>query len=225
MAIGVNFNEGPLGRVAGLSEPEATAMLRVRENPFSADRVLRLRYRLSPEDWKKLFAKLAQNHGRGALVGPKGSGKTTLLEDLAIRLRYKGKNVTMIRLSTEFPRLPGSFNAAFFSRLTASDAVLLDGAEQLTFTQWLRFRWRTRRAGCVVVTTHHARRLPTLHRCTTSPILLGELVSSLWKELGTAEIEALHQRHSGNIREAFRELSDRYANKTAGPLSFPATRI
>jgi energy-coupling factor transporter ATP-binding protein EcfA2 len=224
MALGVNFNEGPVGKVTRLSAPDMTNLLRVRENPFSTDRLLRVRYRFSTEDWKRLFAMLAHNRGRGTLVGQKGSGKTTLLEDLAIRLRHKGKDVTMIRLCADFPRLPGAFNPAFFASLSASDAVLLDGAEQLSFTHWLRFRWRTRRAGFVVITAYRAGRLRTLHRCATSPILLHELVASLGQELNPAEAEALHQRHDGDIRKALRELSDRYAKKTAGPLSFPALR-
>jgi len=196
-------------------------MISARENPFSTDRVLRLRYRFSADDWARLLATLARHHGRGALVGEKGSGKTTLLEDLAIRLRHEGRDVTLIRLCTEFPRLPGAFNRAFFASLTQGDAVLLDGAEQLSFIKWLWFRWRARKAGIVVLTTHRAGRLPTLHRCTTSPLLLRKLILALGQDLGASEAEILHHRHRGNIREALRELYDRSAKKNAGALSIP----
>jgi hypothetical protein len=199
-------------------------MLTARENPFSTDRVLRVRYRFSADDWAQLRATLVRHHGRGALVGAKGSGKTTLLEDLAIRLRHEGRDVTLIRLCAEFPRLPGAFNRAFFASLAQGDAVLLDGAEQLPFVKWLWFRWRTRKAGIVVVTTHRGGRLRTLHRCTTSPVLLRKLVLALGQDLGVTEAETLHRRHRGNIREAMRELYDRSSGKHTGALSFPGPR-
>jgi len=189
-------------------------MITARNNPFSSDCILHLRYRLSIGDWARLQATLAGRHGRGALVGPKGSGKTTLLEDLGRRLCRDGLRVTLIRLSTEFPRLPGSYNPAFFKSLDRRDAVLLDGAEQLSLSQWLRFRWQTRRAEILVVTTHRTGRLPVLHECTTSPALLGDLVASLGQSLDPAEAVALHTRHRGNIREALRELYDRYAQQS-----------
>ena len=200
-------------------------MLRARDNPFTTDRVLRVRYRFDSDDWARLYERLVHQRGRGALVGPKGSGKTTLLEDLAIRLRHEGKDVTLIRLSAEAPALPGMYNKTFFSCLTRSDAVLLDGAEQLSATRWLRFRWCTRRAGIVVVTIHRAGRLQTLHRCTTSPALLCDLVSSLGQKLDTAKAEALHQRHRGNLREAMRELYDQCAEKNARTLSSPISHV
>jgi energy-coupling factor transporter ATP-binding protein EcfA2 len=197
-------------------------MTSARDNPFSSDRVLRERYRFNADDWARLIATLACHHGRGALVGQKGSGKTTLLEDLAVRLRRTGQEVTLIRLSAEFPRPPGAYNRAFFAGLTSRDAVLLDGAEQLSLLRWFQFRWRTRRAGFVVVTTHRARRLPLLHRCTTSPELLRSLVSSLGQSLTADESVALYQRHRGNLREALRELYDRQAKNNMPLLSFPA---
>ena len=199
-------------------------MLRARDNPFSTDRVLRLRYWFTTEDWTRLQETLVRHRGRGAVVGEKGSGKTTLLEDLAIRLRHGGKDVTLIRLSVEAPTLPGMYNPTFYASLGRNDAVLLDGAEQLPLTRWWQFRWQTRRAGIVVITTHHAGRLHTLRNCTTSPELLCDLVSSLGQELSLAEAEVLHRRHRGNLRDAMRELYDRFAKKSAGALSFPPLR-
>ena len=128
----------------------------------------------------------------------------------------------MIRLSAEFPRLPGAYNRAFFAGLTSRDAVLLDGAEQLSLLSWFQLRWRTRRAGFLVVTTPRAGRLPLLHRCTTSPELLCELVSSLGQLLNADETVALYQRHRGNVRDALLELYDQRAKDSAHPLSFPA---
>jgi hypothetical protein len=99
---------------------------------------------------------------------------------------------------------------------------LLDGAEQLSLLTWFQFRWRTRRAGCLVVTTHRAGRLPLLHRCATSPELLCNLVSSLGESLTADESVALYQRHRGNLREAMRELYDQQAKNNTPLLSFPA---
>jgi hypothetical protein len=65
-------------------------MMRARDNPFSADRVLAVRYRPQGTTWDALMARLAALGWRAAIVGPKGSGKTTLLEDLAPRLRERG---------------------------------------------------------------------------------------------------------------------------------------
>jgi hypothetical protein len=196
-----------------------------RNNPFSTDRVLRQRYRISEREWEKLYETLTRHRGRGALVGPKGFGKTTLLEDLAVRLRSAGKRVILTRLRAETPCLPDIFNANFCARLTPSDAVLLDGAEQLSLMRWLMFRWLTRRAGIVVVTTHRVGRLPVLRRCLTSPALLCELVSSLGQSLDADEARALYARHQGNLREALRELYDQYAEKSANALSLPASRV
>jgi len=199
-------------------------MLRARDNPFSSDRVLRLRYRLSDEEWYGLYRKLERQGGRGALVGPKGSGKTTLLEDLSLRLRQRVKDVTLIRLSAEFPALPNQYKTTFFTGLTRNHAVLLDGAEQLPFMRWMQFRWQTRQAGIVVITTHWAGRLPTLHPCSTSSGLLRELVASLGQTVSETNATALFHRHNGNLREALRELYDLAADKDFPAVSRPSPR-
>jgi len=200
-------------------------MIPARDNPFSTDRVLRQRYRFSTHDWSCLQEKLTYHCGRGALAGPKGSGKTTLLEDLMLKLAQPGRRITLIRLSADAPRLPCVFNDAFFAKLDRDDAVLIDGAEQLSLAKWFVFRWKSRRAGIVVVTTHRAGRLPVLHRCSTTPLLLRELVRSLGVELSPTEAASLHCRHHGNIREALRELYDHHAKKDTAALSTPTARV
>lgn len=200
-------------------------MILARDNPFSTDRVLRERYRLSESEWSRLQEKLSYHCGRGALVGPKGSGKTTLLEDFKVRLSHPGRRITLIRLSAESPSLPPAFDKTFFAKLDHNDALLLDGAEQLSWSKWFWFRWHTRHAGLVIVTTHRAGRLPMLHRCSTTPMLLRALVRSLGEDLPHAEAATLHRRHRGNIREALRELYDRHAEKNTGALSRPTSLV
>lgn len=200
-------------------------MIPARDNPFSTDRVLRERYRFSEREWAQLQEKLAYHCGRGALVGPKGSGKTTLLEDLRTRLTRPGRRITLIRLSAEAPKLPRAFNTTFFARLDQNDAILLDGAEQLSWFKWFLFRWQSRHAGFVIVTTHRSGRLPLLHRCSTTPLLLRALVRALGEELPPTEAARLHRRHRGNIREALRELYDRHAEKDSATLSLPTSLV
>ncbi len=70
-------------------------------------------------------------------------------------------------------------------------------------------RFRTRRAGGLVITSHRPGLLPTLYECETSPELLAGIVEELaGEELDSEEVLA---RHRGNIRDALRELYDRWA--------------
>jgi hypothetical protein len=104
--------------------------------------------------------------------------------------------------------------AALPQALSADHAILIDGAEQLGGVAWWRLERRLRPAGKLVITSHRPARLPTIHECTTSPELLAELIDELAP--GTAfeiDIEALYQRHDGNIRLCFRELYDRWAGR------------
>jgi len=64
--------------------------MRARDNPFSTDRVLRVRYRPQGVTWDALLERLEALGWRAAIVGPEGSGKTTLLEDLRPRLAERG---------------------------------------------------------------------------------------------------------------------------------------
>src|SRR5437868_15544127 len=84
------------------------ARVKARDNPFAADRVLRVRYRPQGWTWEQLLARLEQLDYRGAIVGPEGRGKTTLLEDLGERLKGRGHNVRHLGLTRERPRFePG----------------------------------------------------------------------------------------------------------------------
>jgi hypothetical protein len=186
--------------------------MRARDNPFAADRVLSVRYELPDGEADRLLARLERLRYRAAIVGPHGAGKTTLLEDLEQPLARLGFRVTHLRLDAEHRRFPPGYLAHLAATLDARDLVCLDGAEQLTRARWMMFRWRSRRAGGVLITSHRPGLLPTLIECTTSPELLDRIVSRLAPQTESLRTpKDLFARHQGNLRDALRELYDVYA--------------
>src|SRR5688500_1096998 len=53
-----------------------------RTNPFRAQRIDALSYRLQDMTWEELLVRLARLKFRGAITGPHGHGKSTLLDAL-----------------------------------------------------------------------------------------------------------------------------------------------
>jgi hypothetical protein len=190
--------------------------VKARDNPFAAARVLSaIRYEGPEGDAAALLPRLEALGFRAAIVGPHGSGKTTLLEDLEAVLVSRGLRIAHVRLDTEDRRLPRDW-ASLAGRLAARDVVCLDGAEQLGPARWLWFRWRARRAGGLIITSHRPGRLPTLIACTTSVELLDRIIDRLTphhprSSAQSAQSAALFARHRGNLRDALRELYDVYA--------------
>ena len=187
--------------------------MKARENPFKTERVIAtIRYTYADGDLDTLIARLAALGYRAAIVGPHGAGKTTLLEDLGRALQDRGFQVTSVRLGTDDRRLPDAWHARA-APLGPRDIVCLDGAEQLNAVEWLWFRWRARRAGGLIVTSHARGRLPLLIECTTSPDLLERIVRRLSPAPATGAPSAaeLFRRHHGNLRDALRELYDFHA--------------
>jgi hypothetical protein len=185
-----------------------------RDNPFAVQRVLAVRYRLAGATWEELMARLAALRCRAALVGPHGRGKTTLLEDLALRLADRGFRLRRVTLHAGDRRLSAAQRRRLFHGLTASDVLLLDGAEQLGRLSWLEVRTRSRAAGGLVITSHRPGLLPTLYECRTTPELLSGIVRDLLGEESGGAHPApreLFARHHGNLRDALRELYDVYA--------------
>jgi hypothetical protein len=188
--------------------------MNARHNPFRTDRILQVRYRLSGEEKLDLLERLRRLGYRGAIVGPKGSGKTTLLEDLEPDLVARGFRARCLRLDATTQRFPRAFLKEFFARLTANHVILLDGAEQMNWLEWRRFKRNSNRAGGLVITCHNPGMLPTVKNCSTSPELLGEIIRELVDGAsfhGLNQTEDLHRKHNGNLREALREMYDRYA--------------
>ena len=186
--------------------------MRARDNPFSTDRVLKIRYRPRGWTWDELLDRLKQLHYRAAIVGPEGRGKTTLLEDLEPHLRSRGFGVRHLRLTGERPAFDRHWLRDFFATTTEKDILLFDGAEQLNRLAWWRFRRVARRAGGLVVTSHRPGLLPTLVECETDAALLGDILHDLLPDGAPDDTAALFDRHHGNLRDALRELYDTYAS-------------
>jgi hypothetical protein len=212
-------------------------IVKARDNPFGVARVLSaIRYEVEiPEvsagtgdqdrGAASLLPRLEALRYRAAIVGPHGSGKTTLLEDLEGVLARFGFRITHVRLGTDDPRLPREWRKwrSPARRLDARDIVCLDGAEQLRAIAWLRFRWRARRAGGLIVTTHRHGRLATLIECTTSVGLLHRIIERLAPGglVNAPPAAELFARHRGNLRDALRELYDIYAAAGESQQSHP----
>src|SRR5262245_14900122 len=153
--------------------------MKARDNPFSSDRILSVRYRLQGLTWDQLRARLADMDYRCALVGPQGSGKTTLLEDLEPALLAIGFQTKWLRLNQSTRRLSSASWKTFLSTLEEGDIILFDGAEQLNCLAWEQFKRRSCKAAGLIITTHKPGRLPTLLECVTHPDLLDEIVRAL----------------------------------------------
>lgn len=190
--------------------------MKARDNPFSTDRILRVRFRPQGVPWEGLLARLESMNGRGAIVGLHGSGKTTMLEDLAERLEGAGTPTLFIRLDMIEPRLSLGRLMSIMGQLARETVLLIDGADILPAWQWLLIKWRSRRAGGLVVTSHGKRLLPTLHHTVTSPALLREVVAEVITPQplpAAADIDRLYATHQGNLRDALRGLYDQYAER------------
>lgn len=193
--------------------------MRARDNPFAVDRVHRLAYRWTSGDWSAFLERLAAHHYRGAIVGPEGAGKTTLLEQLAERLGGQGWGIRLLKLTREQPVFDAERLRRTLAGLSASDVVLLDGAEQLTWWRWRRFLAGTRRAGGLIITSHTPGRLATVVQCQTSLPLAQALAAELWghRDPGLEQlVEILFSQHQGNVRDVLRALYDHCAANELG---------
>ena len=194
--------------------------MRARDNPFATAHIHRIRYRFDGLTWEQFLERLEQAKYCGAIVGPEGSGKSTLLQDLQQGLAERGFEPVPLRLTQELPRFPRATLQKLSATLAARHVVLLDGAEQMNAWAWWRFRRCVRHAGGLVITAHRTGLLPTVLTCGTTSKLLSEIIGRLLgddRAVPEEEIERLYQLHSGNIREALRELYDIYGDVAALP--------
>jgi energy-coupling factor transporter ATP-binding protein EcfA2 len=179
--------------------------------------VLAVRYRFLEGGWEDLFARLADLEGRGAIVGPEGSGKTTLLEDLAALLERRGRSVSLLTLSAGEHGLSSRQRRSALEAATSRSFLLVDGADVLAPRALRALIREGGAAGGFVVTTHNEGLLPTLWRTRTSPDLFAKTVQELTgagPEAFGRPVEDLFRSHTGNLREALRELYDVCAEKS-----------
>ncbi len=190
--------------------------MRARDNPFTVQRIHSIPYVFPEGDWGLFLQRLEKLDYRGAIVGPKGRGKSTLLRELGARLRERNLQPRFVRRDEDEPSFPKAFWKQFPATLQPGDVILFDGAEQLTCWAWRRFVRMSRAARGLVITSHRRGMLPLLYVCDTTPELLKEVIARIAPDEAPRlplSAEELYSRHKGDLREALRELYDRYARK------------
>ena len=185
-------------------------MLPARANPFRVDRLHGLRIRLPGETVAGVVDRFIEAGCYGALVGPHGTGKTTLIEEMLPLLRLRGYPPARLRLNEEDHPHVATRVEQWLSETAATQLLVLDGAEQLGFFQWRRFKRQALRYAGLLITTHRPGRLPTLLRTDSSVQLLAMVVRELVPDnsLSPLFLTALFRRHRGNLRDCLRELYD-----------------
>ena len=188
--------------------------MRARDNPFTVQRVLGVRYRPAHSTFEGLLARLEAMDYRAALVGPEGSGKTTLLEDLQHALSENGRKTRLAFVNDTCP-LNGPRRRQLLLDVAPDEIVFFDGADVLPRATWLMVKRRLlQEAAGLVITSHRPGLLPTLLECSTTPLLLRQIVDTLQPEhqpVPTELLDDLFDRHHGNIRDCLRDLYDAFA--------------
>jgi ATPase subunit of ABC transporter with duplicated ATPase domains len=194
-------------------EPAQTARVLAKENPFASSQIEKLEFRFPPGvNWEVLLKRLEAQQWCASIVGGNGSGKTTLLEQLAPHLEARGFEPVFFRLNSESSMRDKERLSDTLRAVRKPGFILLDGAEQLSTRHWLSVRGAASQAAGFVVTVHRSSRLPVVLELETNAALLDDLVSELTGgKLPDHEAGGILHRHRGNVREALRELYDRWA--------------
>lgn len=183
--------------------------MKARDNPFRSECLAEIPYRFEKVSLADSARELAILGWRAAVVGPHGSGKTTFLREMRAWLIRAGFRVHHLVLTEECAHFPPGFMRQISRGLAPDDFILLDGCEQMNGVEWFRFKWLTRGAAGLLITTHREGRLPTLLQTRASPALIGNLVRDLTGRGAEASLcHRLYQAHGGNVREVLRELYD-----------------
>ena len=188
--------------------------MRARDNPFSAEKIERIRFRPHGRSFDQLMVELERMEYRAAIVGVDGSGKTTLLGEIQEYLVRSGFAVRSIFVSTSEPLTKQARRASLVG-LERGEIVLLDGADHLSAFSWQGFKRSVLySAGRLIITSHKAGLMPTLLECSTTEKLLAELVEELlggMDGIGKIDLTGIYREHNGNIRECLRHLYDVWA--------------
>lgn len=185
--------------------PVVASSKKARLNPFATVRIEALEYQFDHDSWDSFLERLGSMNYRGALVGPEGVGKTTLLFELNEKLKHKGLNPLLIRLSGGKRNMPAAF---WFCTKKTAQIILVDSAENLPWWQFQLLKLKCKIASLgLVVTAHKEGLLPTLIRCGTSFDLFAKLTEELVGQRFEKEtLYLIYSRSKGNIRLAFLEL-------------------
>ena len=182
--------------------------MKANENPFRSSSVEQIRYALPTASLKSLCEQ-ALTETYSCLLGPKGTGKTTLLEDLEPHIRQRGCQTHWIRLNLESTKQDRRNAIDQLATFGEQDVCLFDGAEVLSWWQWLKLRNAAK--------TQHFKLIATLHKQRGIPILLNtdanwslakQFIEQLAGDHYTIELHEQAKRsfdkNQGNMREVFR---------------------
>jgi hypothetical protein len=200
--------------------------MNAHHNPFRMSRIERIPPQLVNRD--ALWQQFSQQHGRGALIGPHGSGKTTLMEHLQRDAQQRGwlvrscfiNDTTCVTWSVLSNLLiPLAQQKSAQQIPTQRILICIDGAERISPWLWWRFMRRLPADHALLITSHRAGRLPTLHQHTTSAALLRWCVEYVMPNstLTSEQAHGLFAQYHGNIRDCLRHLYDSWDSSTHRP--------
>ncbi len=157
--------------------------------------------------------RLRARRWRGAIVGPHGSGKSTLVATLLPQLAAAQRFPVVVTLRDGQRRWPP--DALLPDRVTASTQLIVDGYEQLSWSNRLRLQWLCWRYHAGLLVTSHARTwLRPVFTTAVSEALTLELVHRLvGKRLpapSDAEVRDAFNAAGGDVRETLFALYDWY---------------
>lgn len=190
----------------------------------------------------QLLLRFAAANWYGAIIGPHGSGKSALLETLTTQLMASGHPIKTLTLKDGQRQLsPESFadirkpreaplpkapclpsqstthlaSARGLRTSTLPRIIIVDGYEQLAWTERVKLVYHCRRESLgLLLTSHSVTCLPTLVKLAPDSELVNELVAGLCAQVSTFIdpniVAASHACHGSNVREIFFDLYDRY---------------
>jgi len=183
--------------------------MKPRLNPFASHRIDNLAYRLAGNDWINILGKLNRLNYRAAVIGPHGSGKTTFLEELATKLSAGGHHIHSVFINTNRPWMTSKELKTLRQQAKTKAIIFLDGADLLSWVQWLHIRFLVQQAKGLIITEHRPIRLPTLIQCHPSVEILDDMIGELCGPDGVQLrpfARTLFDRHRGNMHDVFRDL-------------------